>query len=65
MVKESIIRALLAGVIYTILIWLGDLFFFKQETPYYILIIQGLIFTIVMSVVYYFSLKKQNKQNNK
>ena len=63
MIKESIIRALLAGVFYTLFVWLGDVYIFKQDTPLYIYPIQFLIFTIVMAVVYYFSLK--NKQNKK
>ena len=63
MIKESIIRALLAGVFYTLFVWLGDVYIFKQDTPLYIYPIQFLIFTIVMGVVYYFSLK--NKQNEK
>lgn len=63
MIKESIIRALLAGVFYTLFVWLGDVYIFKQDTPLYIYPIQFLIFTIVMGVVYYFSLK--NKQNKK
>lgn len=63
MVKESILRALLAGVFYILFVWLGDVYIFKQDTPLYIYPIQFLIFTIVMAVVYYFSLK--NKQNKK
>ncbi len=63
MVKESILRALLAGVLYILFVWLGDVYIFKQDTPLYIYPIQFLIFTIVMAVVYYFSLK--NKQNKK
>lgn len=63
MIKESILRALLAGVFYTLFVWLGDVYIFKQDTPLYIYPIQFLIFTIVMGVVYYFSLK--NKQNKK
>ena len=63
MVKESIIRALLAGFFYIILIWLGDIYIFNQDTPLYIYPIQFLIFTTLMAVVYYFSLKKRNKKN--
>jgi len=63
MVKESILRALLAGVFYILFVWLGDVYIFKLDTPLYIYPIQFLIFTIVMAVVYYFSLK--NKQNKK
>lgn len=63
MIKESILRALLAGVFYILFIRLGDVYIFKQDTPLYIYSIQFLIFTIVMAVVYYFSLK--NKQNKK
>ena len=63
MIKESILRALLAGVFYTLLAWLGDVYIFKQDTPLYIYPIQFLIFTIVMGVVYYLALK--NKQNKK
>lgn len=63
MIKESILRALLAGVFYILFVWLGDVYIFKQDTPLYIYPIQFLIFTIVMGVVYYFSLK--NKQNKK
>lgn len=63
MIKESILRALLAGVFYTLLVWLGDVCISKRDTPLYIYPIQFLIFTIVMGVVYYFSLK--NKQNKK
>lgn len=63
MIKQSILRALLAGVFYILFVWLGDVYIFKQDTPLYIYPIQFLIFTIVMAVVYYFSLK--NKQNKK
>ena len=63
MVKESIIRALLAGFFYILLIWLGDVYIFNQDTPLYIYPIQFLIFTVLMAVVYYFSLKKRNKKN--
>lgn len=63
MVKESIIRALLAGFFYILLIWLGDVYIFNQDTPLYIYPIQFLIFTVLMAVVYYFSLKKHNNKN--
>lgn len=63
MIKESIGRAILAGIFYSILIWLGDIYVFKQETPFFIYFIQGLIFSTLMAIVYYFSLKKHHKKN--
>ena len=63
MIKESIIRALLAGVLYILIMWLVDVYLFKEYRPLYLYPIQFLVFTIAMAVVYYFSLKKQNKNN--
>lgn len=65
MVKQSLISGLIAGVLYTLFMWVGDIFIFKQENPFHIYLIQGVVFMIAMSVVYYFIYKRRNKQNKK
>lgn len=65
MVKQSLFSGLFAGVFYTLLIWLGDVFYFKQEVPFYIYLIQGAVFTVAMSAIYYFIYKRRNKNNKK
>ena len=62
MKKQSLISGLIAGILYTLFIWLGDVFFFKNVSPYYIYLIQGLVFTIAMTAVYYFIYKSRNKK---
>lgn len=63
MIKESIIRALLAGVFFIIFIWLGDTYLFDQEISIYRYLLQFTLFSALMAVVYYYSLKKQNKKD--
>lgn len=65
MVKQSIISGVFAGVLYTLFMWLGDVFYFKQEVAFHIYLIQGAVFTIAMSAVYYFIYKRRNKNNKK
>ncbi len=65
MVKQSLISGIIAGILYTLFIWLGDVFYFKQEVPLHIYIIQGGVFAIAMSAVYYFIYKRRNKNNKK
>lgn len=62
MVKESIIRALLAGVCFVILTWIGDGYIFNQETSLLVYIIKFIVFTGLMTIVYYFSHKIGNKK---
>lgn len=63
MIKESIIRALLAGVFFIILLWLGNTYLFDQEISIYRYLLQFTLFSALMAVVYYYSLKKQNKKD--
>lgn len=65
MIKQSIISGLIAGIFYTLFMWIGDSFFFNNVSPFYIYLIQGAIFTVAMSIVYYFIYNKRNKQNKK
>lgn len=62
MLKQSIISGVLAGIIYTLFMWLGDMYIFKETTPLYIYLIQGGLFTFIMTLVYYFTYKKRARK---
>ena len=62
MLKQSIISGVLAGIFYTLFMWLGDMYIFKETTPLHIYLIQGGLFTIIMTLVYYFTYKKRARK---
>ena len=63
MFKESFIRAINASVIFILLQWIGDKYFLDHDSPIYMYLIQGVIFTAIMTVTYYFILKRQNRKD--
>lgn len=63
MLRQSLIRGLIASVLFVLLEWIGDKFIFEQESSITMYFLQGLIFSAVMIPVYYFLLKKQVKKD--
>ena len=52
--KKSLSAALVAGVLFILMQWFGDVFIFDTTHPWYILLIEFVIFTVFMTPVYYF-----------
>ena len=49
--RQQVIVALLQGVLFAVLMWLGDEFFLEDEKTSYIYIIEGAVFAVAMCFV--------------
>ena len=63
MFKQSFIRAMIAGAIFVLLEWIGDKYLFEHNSPIYMYLIEGVIFIVLMTAIYYFILKRQNRKD--
>ncbi|MBQ1268677.1 MAG: hypothetical protein IIY03_04200 [Muribaculaceae bacterium] len=63
MFKQSFIRAMIAGAIFVLLEWIGDKYLFKHNSPIYMYLIEGVIFIVLITLIYYFILKRQNRKD--
>lgn len=62
MLKKCFISALIAGLLYSLIIFIGNRFILNTELPLIYLLIEFIIFTIVMTSVYYFINKRKNNK---
>ena len=63
MFKQSFIRAMIAGAIFVLLEWIGDRYLFEHNSPIYMYLIEGVIFIVLITAIYYFILKRQNRKD--
>lgn len=63
MFKQSFIRAMIAGAIFVLLEWIGDRYLFEHNSPIYMYLIEGVIFIVLITLIYYFILKKENRKD--
>lgn len=63
MFKQSFIRAMIAGAIFVLLEWIGDKYLFEHDSPIYMYLIEGVIFIALMTMTYYFILKRQRRKD--
>lgn len=49
--RQQVIVALLQGVLFAVLMWVGDEFFLEDEKTSYIYIIEGAVFAVAMFFV--------------
>ena len=63
MFKQSFIRAMIAGAVFVLLEWIGDKYLLEHDSPIYMYLIEGVIFIVLMTVIYYFIIKKDNSRN--
>ncbi len=62
MIKKVFVSGLVAGVLYFLLVWLGNKFVMKTEEPLLQTVVQSLFFAIFMGAFYYFSEKRKEKK---
>ncbi len=62
MIKKASVGGLVAGVLYFLLVWLGNKFVLKTEEPLPETVVQSVFFAIFMGAFYYFSEKRKGKE---
>lgn len=60
--KQSVVRALIAGVVFTLLQVVGDNFLMDSLGQWYVYAVEFVIFWAIMSGVYYYFYKRDNKK---
>lgn len=60
MIRLSVLQGLVAGIFFTLFMWAIDALIMKEEVSYQMLLMQGAIFALVMSVFYYFMNRRKN-----
>lgn len=62
MIKKSIAQGVVAGVLYALVTWCGNEFFFDKDESLLVVLLQGLFFAVAMSAFYYFGREEQGEK---
>ena len=62
MLKQSFVRALIAGMVFALLQWLGDKYLFDLVRQWYVYAVEFVIFVVMMTGVYYYFYKRDSKK---
>lgn len=62
MIKKSIAQGVVAGVLYALVTWLGNEFFFDKDESLLVVLLQGLFFAVAMSAFYYLAGRDKAKK---
>ncbi len=62
MIKKVTVSGIVAGVLYFMLIWLGNKFVLNREEPLLEAVVQSVFFAIFMGAFYYFSERRKEKK---
>lgn len=60
--KQSVVRALIAGMVFALLQAVGDNFLFDSLRQWYVYAVEFVIFWAIMSGVYFYFYKRDNKK---
>ncbi len=62
MIKKVTVSGIVAGVLYFLLVWLGNKFVLNREEPLLESVVQSVFFAIFMGAFYYFSERRKEKK---